>query len=247
MFYNLDIVKMLFEEFSCGILPDSGEYYVIVPKINGEFIPTIKDINYDTITFYVNKYGGCEILFIHSINNKMGISGKETLNKIEQFCNLRMPKIKTISLEDDSFVMWKGYRINLTCLNILKKGLSYYNEQGYLQETFTEDVAHWNALKNKKVIETFKDEKIENFKLDQKLKEGNFICFDHNKELSINEILYLLKDVLINEDTFSSVGNFLYDIIRNDKDEDPIIVTNLLTLCCIKIKNSMCDEVIKNI
>lgn len=257
MSYNLDLILELFPEFSSGILPDSNEYYVIAPKRKHVFIPTLKDINYKTITFYVEFNNEDEILFIHTINNAMGISGKETLRRIEQFCLLREPQIKKISLEDASTVTWKGYDISLSRLNILKKGLSYYNEQGYLQSTFTEDVSHWNNLKNKKFLHTFQCEPIEyvdsltgnteKLNLDKKLEETALIKFDLNENLSTNEILSSLVDFLSEEDTFRDAGIFLNDTIKNNRDEDPIIVLNLFTLCCMKIKYETDQILIKEL
>lgn len=217
MTYNLDIVNQLFSEFTCGVLENSGEYYVIVPKRDDVFTPKSKDLLSNNIIFYVDyDNDNNETLFIHFISNAIGISGKEILNRIERFCLMRNPKILKLSLEDDSFVMWQSYKIRLSHLNILKKGLSYYNEQGYLQETFSEYLSHWNALKDRKFLEVF----------------------------NVNENI---KRILSDSDTIKDVGEFLYDTIKNNKNIDPFIVIDLFDLCCTKIQYEHCQELTKKL
>ena len=91
---------------------------------------------------------------IHSICSDIGISVPEIPMRIEKFCSKRTLRLTFLDLEDDSYINYEDNKFSLFIINILKKGLSYYNERGYLQKIFTEDVAHWNELKNKNFIRT---------------------------------------------------------------------------------------------
>lgn len=235
MEYSLSLVKELFPECKCQLVANSDEYYVVLSKSEeSKNKPSLNEFN---VTFYVDYTDEDEeMLFIHSIDRKVGISGKEILRRIEEFCRRR--NIKKISLEDDSYVMWRDHKIQLSFLNIMKKGLSYYNEQGYLQDTFTEDVAHWNNLKNRYVLDEYLTA--------DHIHENAGLVNRYPSQINLRDTVLSLSEILQGE-TFKSVGEFLYDTVRYDRDEDEDIVIKLFVVCCSKIQYKFCQEVIKEL
>lgn len=95
-----------------------------------------KDKKYSSVSEIISFQVLDTYIYIHSINNKVGISGKEIIQKIEEYAIAINRNL--IFLEDASFVKWKGLSFELYVINICKCGLSYYNELGYYSDTSTE-------------------------------------------------------------------------------------------------------------
>lgn len=174
-----------------------------------------------------------ESLSIESINSDIGLSGTEQIKRLEMFC--RICKIKYLQLDDRSYVMWKNNKFSLQHLSIMKYGMSFYNRLDYIQKDYLEDIEHWNELKDKNFIQYFED-----------IKE-NIISYDLiGRFLNISEITVgncletVLKINLITDETFKGVGDFLYNVIRNNIDIDEKFIIHLFCLCstCIKCNES---------
>lgn len=167
--------------------------------------------------------------YINSIQSKIGLNGKTILNKLENFA-LKFG-FKQIYLEDSSHVSWKGIKFYLSYLTIMCKGLSYYNQQGYYQDTFVQDFNHWNKIKNKPILSSIKDMTIFSAKFILSLYfDDDVISVDSLKK----GIHYLNPD-----DTFLSIGTYIYDVIRNNRDVDIDIVCDLFIIIsnCINYGN----------
>jgi hypothetical protein len=225
---ELEYLQTLFPKFQ--IIKEKDEDYFIIGKS--------KNI-YNNISFYSDideedkKY-----LCLHTINSNVGMSGKEILNKIENYASHF--NFEYITLEDSSYVVFKDFEFSLPHLNIMSKGLSYYNECGYFQDTFIEDISSWNNLKDKLVLNEIKD--YFEFK-------GMFII---NRKQKIYNIIDLEKGIrfLKTSDTFLDIGKYIYNIIRNDEDEDLDIIRDLFIIICNFIdygNGSMCTTLNKRI
>lgn len=77
--------------------------------------------------------------------NKCKFSGSENLNKLEHL--LTHINIKFIILEDQSYLNYLEYRIDLATLLILSKGQSWYNSLDYKQENFSNEYNTWQQIR----------------------------------------------------------------------------------------------------
>lgn len=143
----------------------------------------------------------------------------KNLENIAKHCGF-----KIINLEDSSEIEWNNYKINLAYLNIMKYGISYYSRFGFrqyiykddfIQDTFDEDLNHWNIIKEYPFIETLQS--ILNNNHPDQLKSKNFKnkVFENINELLLSEYLSVFND-----ETIGSVGSYIYDHIRFNKDND---------------------------
>lgn len=176
-----------------------------------------------------------ESLSIENINSDIGISGTEQIKCLEMFC--RICKIKFLQLDDRSYVMWKNNKFSLQHLSIMKYDMTFYNRLGYMQKDYLEDIEHWNDLKDKNFIQYF-----------DHIKE-NIISYDiigrflNVPGLTVGQCLEtVLKNNSFTGETFKSVGDFLYNVIRNNIDIEEDFIIHLFCLCATCIECNECND-----
>ena len=199
-----------------------------------------------------NGYNEC---YIEYLSASLGLSGTEVLRRIELFCLTKSVKITVVSLQDASSIQWSGYNFSLAHINIMKKGISWYNERGYFQRDFTSNVAHWENLKSLNFVQVLKEHES---KTPQQLKRSYF--FDtridsYSKSKPISEFLIELQSYRnFEDDTFEEVGSLLNGIFRKELDEtesDESLNLINCTLClyvlCLSMMKYSSDSLIKNL
>lgn len=233
---DLELLQLIFHEEYCRI--EIQNNMVEITNLNSDLKGYVRFWIQDQDEDENENRLCCGIEFI---TNKMGISGSEILRRIERFCKERSQGVNFLSLQDGSQIQQYGYDFSLFVINILKKGISYYNERGYLQKSFVEDVSYWNSIKNENFINTVKQVN------DKKMSEYNdYLIFREFKDLNVSEMLnFVVSFDTFENDTFLDVGIYIYDNVRFEKeitDHELKLLIYLYNLCCIFIHYGDDDE-----
>jgi hypothetical protein len=78
---------------------------------------------------------------------KCGITGSDSLKKVEEVAKLLPIKINSINLMDTSSINKCGVDLDLAIIKILTRGQSWYNSLGYYSDNYKDEIAH-----NKKIL-----------------------------------------------------------------------------------------------
>lgn len=149
--------------------------------------------------------------------DKCGISGSETLKKIEEFA--RMSGFKKITLSDMSTIFVCKQLIDLAILKILTKGESWYNSLGYKSTNYDNEKKNNEALIKKTLNEIF----------------NNPDLTSTEKDMKISIISLLQRDDLTEEDlenhSLQSISNMILNLASDCKNEDAASVLRRLVIC----------------
>jgi hypothetical protein len=164
--------------------------------------------------------------------DKCGISGSETLKKIEEFAMLA--GFKKINLYDASRITICGYSVDLAKLKILTKGESWYNSLGYKSENYDNEKKNNEAVIKKTLKEIFSDPNL-----------------GSNETYVKSSIISLLKnDDLTEEDlenhTLQSISNMLLNLAsdcqnRQNEEEPELLLSQLITFINKDSENPMIE------
>jgi hypothetical protein len=136
-----------------------------------------------SVVFKNSTIDNAEELKIDSLN-KCGISGSDTLSKIEKFAK-SYPNIKRITLQDASSMSFnKELRMSFYTYYILHSGMSWYNSKGYYSYYFLEERAHNKIQIERPIVEFLKD------CFNRLLKTGK-----HNKDLTDEKQQQLIEGI----------------------------------------------------
>jgi hypothetical protein len=80
--------------------------------------------------------------------NKCGITGSDSLQKVEEVAKL-LPNIKLIKLMDASSINKCGVDLDLAIIKILTKGQSWYNSFGYYSDNYNDEIDN-----NRNILQT---------------------------------------------------------------------------------------------
>ena len=173
--------------------------------------------------------------------NKCHYSGTETLDRLELLIRGLNNNIKYMYLDDQSYITYEDFNLNLGIMYILTNGMSWYNKLGFKQENYKEESNNWNIIR----YNTFNELDFTNIRFeDWNLFRGKN-WYDDGLQLYSDYVL----DEEINVDNFIDVLNDAIIFIKEEfTTECDNKITNVVGLIFINIKNKtlLQEDVLKN-
>jgi hypothetical protein len=191
---------------------------------------------------------GPEELYVANLD-KCGISGSETLKKIEEFA--RMSGFKKITLSDMSTIFVCKQLIDLATLKILTKGESWYNSLGYKSINYDNEKKNNEALIKKTLKEIFNNPDLTSTEKDMKSSIISLLCHRTFKTPTSSAVISdngtavraftlrepegVKRDDLTEEDlenhSLQSISNMILNLASDCKNEDAANVLRRLVIC----------------
>lgn len=192
---DLNLLKQVFpeEQFTIEFVNESIEIHTTDESAE-TFCAKIKANTTDTL----------EIQLL----SKCGISGKQTLKRIEEFA--RLSGFKKINLSDMSQIEICGKYFKLEIIKILTNGQSWYNSLGYISNNYEKEIENNRNLIQKTFNEIFTSDKIGIFDTDRKTYFRN----------SLKKILNISEDAEVDNLTLQSIVKMVVNVanICGNKD-----------------------------
>jgi len=192
---NISLLEKVFPEDQFIIENGNNNVVTIITKENNQNCAKIKMYRSGTnLQLDIDRLDRC------------GISGSETLEKIEKFAS--MAGIDEINLFDDSHITICGKEFSLAVLKILTKGETWYNSKNYSSLE-----SHTKNNKNKKVIK----------KTLRKIFSDPDLT-SQEKDLKSSIITLLKRDDLTEEDlekhSLQSISNMILNLAKDCENEE---------------------------
>ena len=220
---DLNLLKQVFPE----------EQFIIEFENNDDNSPTIKGLveihtkaeSAETFCAQI-KANRTDILEIKLLS-KCGISGSQTLNKIENFA--RLSGFTKLKLSDISKIEICGKYFDLANIKILTKGQSWYNSLGYKSVNYAEELENNRTLIQKSFNEIFTQEKMWSFDRDRKIYFSN----------SLKKILNIGEDNVVENLTLQSIFQMVVNLAKNCGNKDArILLEDLLNFIAPRYTSS---------
>lgn len=192
------------------------------------------------ISFRIEKYKDFFTAYTGDLN-KCKFSGTETLERLELLLKACKCNIKTIYLEDQSYINYDGMHLDFASLHILAKGQSWYNSLGYKQENYNQECENWNLIRNEYFLDL-------DFNQLTYISTKNYFDnpFDmlselngyENPDTNFEELVKIAVEIIktecvdvVNEQIYVAAG-LIYLNIKNKKYDDNILYYYLYIYIC---------------